>query len=183
MIVFRHETLAQEPLFALLMPFYEITLSELITNYNYAKARILFVFFETIALKLLSAASRFLDLGFAHCDIKPENITIHEGEPVIIDLGSVVSLNNPALEITPFYSLDADDQRVSPEFDLFCIITTLMRCSLSSFELQYRSKSQMISFIETSIQLDGSFERHGSLCLKILKCGNAKDALDSLLAR
>ena len=144
-IQFCHENGAKEPLLALMMPMYHISLAELLRCFR--EMPVPQNVFKRITLGLLSAGARFCDKKYCHCDIKPNNIMMDGFEPVLIDFGAVVSIGDAVREHTPFYALDANQDAVTPEFDLFCIVTTLVQCFCPSFELQNRTKTQMISLI------------------------------------
>jgi serine/threonine protein kinase len=144
-IQFSHERGEKEPLLALLMPMYHISLAELLSGFHNLSVPV--PLFNQIALGLLAAGARFQEKNLSQCDIKPDNIMMEGSNPVLVDFGAVVMIGEAIREHTPFYSLDANKIAVTPEFDLCCIVTTLVRCVFPLFELQYRTRIQMISLI------------------------------------
>lgn len=131
---------------ALMMPLYNWSLAEILVCFHANPLPL--GLFKLIALGLLSAGAEFQAKNYSHSDIKPNNIMMSGLMPVVIDFGAVVPLGSSIIEHTPFYALDANHEVVTPEFDLFCIVTTLMRCFVPMFELQKRTKVEMIAFID-----------------------------------
>jgi len=68
--------------------------------------------------------------GYAHCDVKPENIMINtDGNAVLIDLGSCVQLEKKVTESTPPHFLDSPDIACL-ERDVACLCSTLICATL-----------------------------------------------------
>jgi len=172
-IEFCHENGAKHPLLAVMMPLYHISLAELLRSLH--EMAVPQNVFNHITLGLLSAAGRFQDKGLCHCDIKPENIMMDGFNPVLVDFGAVVSIGEAIREWTPVYSLDADHNAVTPEYDLFCIVTTLVRCFCPSFELQNRTKTQMISLINEVCRSNTILDQYGTVCLLLLDCKSSNE--------
>jgi serine/threonine protein kinase len=141
-IQFSHESGSKEPLMALLMPLYNWSLAELLVCFN--EEPLPLDLFKQIARGLLAAGAQFQAKSFSHCDIKPNNVMMNGLMPVVIDFGAVVPLGSSIVEHTPFYAMDANHDVVTSEFDLFCIVTTLVRCFVPMFELKKRTKEKMI---------------------------------------
>ena len=179
MIPFSHETGSKDPLVALVMPLYSLSLSELISMYS--NDPVPYTIFCNIAIGLLSAASKFLESGLQHCDIKPDNVMMNESGPVLIDMGAVVSVGDQAHEFTNYYGLDASLSAVTPEYDLFCIVTTLMRCSLPSFELEIRTKANMIDLIKNEKGSNLLFAPYSNISLLLLDCKSSTEAYERLV--
>ena len=131
--------------------------------------------FNHITLGLLSAGARFHDKMYCHCDIN--NIMMDGFEPVLVDFGAVVSIGEAVRERTLFYSLDANHNAVTPEFDLFCIVTTLVQCFCPSFELQNRTKTQIISLINEVCRSNTILDQYGTVCVLLLDSKSSNEEL------
>lgn len=130
-ISFYHSQTSSFPMIALLMPKYELSLSEILDAYMDSPLSV--GIFRKLTLHILDAASRFESVGLSHSDIKPQNIMIRAEEFILIDLGACCPLGSAAIEYTPGYFLDADINRITPEFDFNCIIVTLAKCCIKGF--------------------------------------------------
>ena len=176
-IQFSHESGSKEPLMALMMPLYNWSLAELLVCFH--EEPLPLDFFQQVTLGLLAAGAIFQAKSFSHCDIKPDNIMMNGFIPVVVDFGAVVPLGNCTVEHTPFYALDADHKVVTPEFDLFCIVTTLVRCFAPMIELQKRTKADMILLIN-DVSSDIKLNAYGNICLEILQSTSSQEALDRI---
>jgi hypothetical protein len=174
-IQFSHESGPKDPLMALMMPLYNWSLAELLVCFQ--EEPLPFGLFKRIALGLLSAGAEFQSKSFSHCDIKPNNIMMNGLIPVVIDFGAVVSLGDSTVEHTPFYCLDANHDVVTSEFDLFCIVTTLVSCFAPAFELQYRTKEEMRVLIDDVCSRNGKLNDYGNICQMLLQSSSSSDGL------
>jgi predicted DNA-binding protein (UPF0251 family) len=173
-IQFCHESGSKEPLMALMMPLYNSSLAELLVCFN--EDPLPLNLFKQIAHGLLAAGAEFQAKSFSHCDIKPNNIMMNSCMPVVIDFGAVVPLGSSIVEHTPFYALDANHDVVTSEFDLLCIVTTLVRCFAPMFELEKRTKEEMILLIDevcSNIKLID----YGNICRALLKSTSSNEGL------
>jgi serine/threonine protein kinase len=141
-----------------------------------------FDLFRKIAVGLLSAGSRFQEIGLSHCDLKPENVMMDNLTPIVIDFGAVVNFGGEVIEYTPGYSLDADTKCVSPQFDLFCIITTLVRCFLPSFSLITVTKEGLTNLLHP-VSNDHKLKCYAEICLSLLKLSSSQQGLSTLLIK
>jgi serine/threonine protein kinase len=126
LLEFEHKTAPDKRMLAFVMPLYQLNLADVIDAYNDTPLPV--IMYRKLVQCLLTAASRFHSLGFAHCDLKPENVMLSEGLFTVIDLGAVTAFGDMAQEYTPGYGLDASRSIVSGQFDMFCIANTLSRC-------------------------------------------------------
>ena len=177
-IEFSHASGDKLPLLALMMPMYHISLAELLSGFH--QVDLSPEMFNHVAKGLLSAGARFQEKNLSHCDIKPENIMMDGLNPVLVDFGAVVNIGDAIREHTPFYSLEANKNAVTSEFDLFCIVTTLVRCVFSSFDLQNRTRLQMISLINQMCASNIKLEQYGAVCIVLLNCTSSKEGLEHL---
>lgn len=130
-IQFGHLQTSSFPMIALLMPKYELSLSEILDAFMDNPLSI--EIFRKLTLHILDATSRFESVGLSHSDVKPQNIMIQAENFVLIDLGASCQLGSAATEYTPGYFLDADANHMTPQFDLNCIIVTLAKCCMKEF--------------------------------------------------
>jgi hypothetical protein len=173
-IEFCHQSGSKDPLMALMMPLYNWSLAELLVCFH--KDPLPFGLFKQIALGLLAAGAEFQAKSYSHCDIKPSNIMLNGLTPVLIDFGAVVPLGSSTVEHTPFYALDASHDVVTSEFDLFCIVTTLVTCFAPAFELQKRTKLEMICLIN-DLCSNTIWEEYCLVCRVILECSSSQEGL------
>lgn len=123
---FRHETVPEKSIVVFVMPLFQLTLSDVIEAYF--DSPLPMNMYCRLVRCLFSAASRLYDVGRAHCDIKPENIMILNGEFTVIDLGAVTVFGNAVEEFTVGYGMEESRMSVTGKFDLYCIACTLARC-------------------------------------------------------
>jgi serine/threonine protein kinase len=162
--------------FTSLMPLYPMSLDELLKMY---KAPLPVDRFLHVANGLLSAGSRFQEKNLSHCDIKQSNIMMNCCDPVLIDFGAVVTLGDPIVECTPNYSLNANQKNVTPQFDLYCIVTTLVFCFLPTFEIENRGKNEMAALIRA--KCTPSSKKYCKICLALLDCDSCLTGLNWVL--
>ena len=175
-IEFSHVTGNKDPLMALMMPLYSWSLDELLVCLRDEPLPL--DLFKRICHGLLSAAALFQEKSYSHCDIKPNNVMMNGFVPVVIDFGAVVRLGSPTVEHTPGYALDASHDIVTSEFDLNCIVTTLVRCFAPAFIPRERmTKMEMIGFIGQVCQTNPTLSDHGNVCLSLLQCSSAIEGL------
>ena len=55
-------------------------------------------------------------------------------DPVLIDFGAIVPLGSQVREETDYSGMNTNREDLTPEYDLFCIVTTLVQCSLPHFQ-------------------------------------------------
>lgn len=123
---FAHETAPQQQMVALVMPLYQMSLATIIDAY--VDNPLPMNMYRKLVRCLLTAATRLHQIELVHCDIKPENIMICNGEFTVIDLGAVTAFGQAAREHTMGYAMEASRNAVSGQFDMFCIASTLARC-------------------------------------------------------
>ena len=117
------------------MPLFEMSLAKIIESHlDTPQCEKIFIKFRSI----LIADARFQELGLSHCDVKPENIMVKDGEFCLIDLGATVELGAFAREYTQGYCLDVDMTNVSSDFDACCIAVTLLRCAYPAYVVKPR---------------------------------------------
>lgn len=162
---------------ALLMPLYPISLSDIIEAN--CDTPVPFHHFKNFAKSLILAGSYFQSCGLAHCDIKPGNIMIDDGQLVLIDLGAVCKLGDAISESTRFYCLNSNQLEVDPTFDLNCVIVTLVQCFVHAFEVKNRTRDTLGSELKDIISKNPDLYSYGQLCLKLLTFQSCKEALDS----
>lgn len=178
-IEFSHESTPSEPgLVALIFPYYPMSLSDIMQAFG--QTIFPYNLFLSLARGLLSAGTRFQEKNFAHCDLKPQNVMMDNFVPVVIDFGAVTELGFPLREHTPFYSLDANEEKVSPHYDLFCIVVILARCFLPSLDLEERSRVGFMGEINDYVSRDKELEKYGKLCIDLLNCQSSKEGLTCL---
>ena len=161
---------------ALLMPRYLMSL-EIVVKEVERGGSLQRVFFLDICRGLLSAGAQFQRHNIAHCDIKPANIMINNGKPVLIDFGAVTSIGCNISEGTDIYALDADLNIATLYYDLYCIVTTVSACFIPKFELQKRTRRAMKNLIVETSQNNPGMEFYATVCLTILEAQSCKDAL------
>lgn len=135
--------------------------------------------FKKLTRTLLSAAQHLEMMRISHCDIKPENIMLHNGEFVIIDLGACVNYGEDMCELTSGYGLHADTAGIeSSLYDLNCIIVTLTRCCVPQFEV---TQSLTRGTISRSLDHgDGDGDERVRVCLSLLQYNTVSNALAAL---
>ena len=133
-----------------------------------------------MAFGLLNAAIVFETKGYGHCDIKPDNVMMIGLEPVLVDFGAVTPLGQRVLESTAAYGLDANTLEVTTEYDLNCIVVTLVRCFMPSFVLNQSTRDGLTKFIEASITAENELTTYGSVCLNLLQVSAASQGLQCL---
>ena len=175
-IRFQHESGTKDPLMALLMPLYSWSLANLLLCFR--EEPLPLGLFKQIAGGVLAAAARFQEVSYSHCDIKPNNIMMNGFIPVVIDFGAVVPLGNSIVEHTPFYALDANRDHVTSEFDLLCIVTTLVSCFAPKFDLFKRTKAEMSLLIREVCISNTNLNEYGNICQALLQSTSSMDALD-----
>ena len=164
---------------ALIMPLYPISLSEILRAYQ--GQALSFNHYVAIAKGLLVAGERFESCGLAHCDIKPSNVMMDKVSPVLIDLGSAVRLGCSIEEYTHFFALDADILKVTPVFDLNCIVVTLSMCFVPNFQVQYRTREKLRLELQ---DMKGPLVDYAQICIQALNfdsCSAARKGLALLL--
>ena len=159
---------------ALIMLLYSISLRELLDAHG---SELEINLFKKIAMGLLTAGKCFEDCALSHCDIKPDNIMLDRGSPVIIDFGSVARLGTAVEEYTRFYALDADSNKVGPDFDLNCIVVTLAMCFIPKFKTVYRTRQDMMEEME---KCRGNLVSYSKICIEALKYTSSSAALNGL---
>jgi serine/threonine protein kinase len=134
---YHHDTNNQKSI-ALIMPLYPLSLALVLEAYG--EMPIPFTQFQTLVNCLLQSIEHLRSLKLAHCDIKPENIMIDNSVSpsifVLIDLGAVTEFGKEVKEYTPGYSLFESIFAVNENFDIMCILTTLVRCCCPNFDLK-----------------------------------------------
>ncbi len=170
---FRH---ALHPVYsiALIMPLYSISLKEVLDAHG---SELNIKLFKNIAKGLLAAGQCFEECGLSHCDIKPNNIMLDHGSPVVIDFGSVVRLGSAVEEYTRFYALDAESNPVGSDFDLNCIVVTLAQCFIPLFSVEYRTRQKLAEELE---KCRGNLVLYASICMEALKYTSSSAALRAL---
>jgi hypothetical protein len=170
---FRH---SQRPVcsIALIMPFYSISLQEVLDAHG---SELDINHFKNIAKGLLAAGQCFEECGLSHCDIKPSNIMLEHGSPVVIDFGSVVRLGSAVEEYTRFYALDAYSNPVGSDFDLNCIAVTLAKCFIPQFNVGHRTRQQLKEELE---KYRGNLVSYANICIEVLKYPSSSVALRGL---
>eukprot|EP01036_Dinobryon_divergens_P032689 gene32689-42332_t len=168
----------------LIMPLYPLSLSALLIALSDDHPMPLKMF-QTLTRALLSACSRFEEIGKCHCDVKPENIMLSgNGSFVLIDLGAVTDMNQPLREFTEGYCLDASVYSVDATFDLNCIAVTLGRCCMKDFEVVSKGRTR-----ETYLEM---LDHHREdvlpqykdairICLTSSRCKDAQESFQRLL--
>lgn len=111
---------------ALCMPLYACTLQDLLREAHGSHA-LPASFLLRVADAVEAALSLLHGQGFAHCDVKPDNIMLREsGEPVLIDLGSATQFGHEIKEGAPQpFILDCDTTSATAQLDRVCLATSL----------------------------------------------------------
>jgi serine/threonine protein kinase len=168
-VTFSHETAQGENMVALMMPLYQICLREVMEAFMDIQPPL--QMFNLLATTLLRGGSRFHELNLSHCDIKPENIMLHNGNFVLIDLGGVVNIGQPIRDCTPSYILDARTDKVDFTLDLYCIAVTLVRFCCANYDIRKRStKEKLLSFVQDQYSISDYHKEVINLCLTSTNC-------------
>jgi serine/threonine protein kinase len=137
-IPFNHHYTNNQKSIALIMPLYPLSLASVLEAYG--EMPIPFTQFQTLVYCLLQSITHLRNLKLAHSDIKPENIMIDNSVSpsifVLIDLAAVTDFGKSATEYTPGYCLFESIYIVNENFDIMCILTTLVRCCCPNFVLK-----------------------------------------------
>lgn len=182
---FSHQSAPSNRSIALIMTLYQLTLAAIIEAF-FATPLPMHMF-NKVAICVLSAGSRFCELNMAHCDIKPENVMMLDGEYTVIDLGAVCKYGEPVVECTLGYYLDAPIHIATPIFDLNCAAVTLARCCIPNFTVT--PGMSRASLLYTTEQLMATTTDHTlghaysvlKTCLTSLDCNEALVQLQSIL--
>lgn len=172
LISFTHESGDKNALTAIMMPIFNLSLSELILSYPHHSLP--FPIFKSIALGLFSAVTRFQEVGLVHADIKPDNIMMTELSPILIDFGSVTHLGCTVLETTEHMALDAGMDKVDFSFDLCCIASTLCFCFIVGFERKKRTRGELLREIRDYRLGEDGFDGYRSICSAFLETENVQ---------
>jgi serine/threonine protein kinase len=177
-ISFTHQSEPTQPgLLAMIMPLYTMSLADILLAFG--NVHLPFDLFRNIANGLLDAGSHFQARGVSHCDFKPENIMMDNKTPIVVDFGATVKLGCKVIEYTSGYSLDADRNCVNSQFDLFCIIITLVRCFLPSFMFDLETKDDLTLFL-CNIKNDPNLtnlKTYAEICLMLLESSSSHEGL------
>ena len=168
-IEFAHETAGKEHMVALIMPLYQLCLREVMESFMDIQPPLFM--FDLLASTLLRGGSRFHTLNLSHCDIKPENIMLHNGSFVLIDLGGVVKIGQSIRDYTPSYILDAKIDEVDFTLDLNCIAVTLLRFCCENYDTSKRStKVKFLSFVQHQDTISDYQKEVINICLASTNC-------------
>jgi hypothetical protein len=91
----------------------------------------------------------------------------------VIDLGSVIKLNSEARECTHGYYLDSTVHKVGPEFDLNCILTTLVRCCIPEFTPARGMTRLQLRDVVNQSALDVFYTTYLDVCFSSRDCEDA----------
>jgi len=178
-IDFAHHTQSEKRMVALVMPLYEMSLATVLEAFD--AHPLPHGMFTKVVNTVLAAASTLRRLDLAHCDIKPENIMLRNTAFTVIDLGSVVKLNSEAREYTHGYYLDSTVHKVSPEFDLNCILTTLVRCSIPEFTPARGMTRLQLRDVVNQSTLDVFYTTYLDVCFSSRDCEDAYCRVQNLV--
>ena len=178
-VSFQHESAPDQALIAFIMPLYKLSLAAAIEAFYDIPFPV--GMFTKLALSLLCAGARFQELKLVHCDIKPENVMMSDANFVLIDLGAVSMIGQPALEYTPGYGLQAPLSSLTPEYDLNCISVTLLRCcAIQEFEVTPAlSKRVLMTKIEKIN--DTTLKNVLTICVGSCGCQEAYESVQKYL--